>query len=251
MEQNTLTEEHHIIEKFREMVAKRYDYNELVKRFEVPPSITPDVIEDVKSYFLGTIYPEPAERQRLERAFGNLAGYIKQPKKIWGLFGNMASALFKFGRHFMQALKAGFASLDSFVGAKKFEQGMADIANKNGIKPPMTDEEYEDCYYQLDRTEIQQFIDDVKSLFGAMVNTPLLLKTIAILDDVIVTMEKHPKTYPQEDVEGIKLGRSLLYRGYELFSKYDETTKQIMVDIIYRNELWYVDYVYKKKEDNQ
>src|SRR5690606_7894263 len=134
--------------------------------------------------------------------------------------------------------------LDSFVGAKKFEQNMAEIANRNGILPPISDEEYEDCYYQLERAEVQQFIDDVKSLFGAMVNTPLLLKTIDILDDVVDTMSKNPKTYPQEDIEGIKLGRSLLYKGYELFSKYDETTKQLMVDIIYKNEMWYVDYIY-------
>lgn len=251
MPQNTQTQEYHIIEKFREMVAKRYQYEDLRQRLDMPPSITPEIIEDVKEYFLGTIYPEPDERQRLEKAFGNLAGYIKQPKKVWGLFGNMAGALFKFGRHFLQAFKAGLASLDSFVGAKKFEQGMAEIANKNGIQPPMTDEEYEDCYYQLERIEILQFINDVKSLFGAMVNTPLLLKTIAILDNVIETMKKNPKLYPAEDVDGIVLGRELLQRGYELFSKYDETTKQIMVDIIYRNEMWYVDYVYKKKEENQ
>lgn len=251
MSQNITTQEYHIIEKFREMVAKRYVYDELKERFDLPPSITKEVIDDVKAYFLGAIYPEPLERERLEKAFGNLSGYIKQPKKVWGLFGNMAGALFKFGRHFLQAFKAGLASLDSFVGAKKFEQNMADIANRNGILPPISDEEYEDCYYQLERAEVQQFIDDVKSLFAAMVNTPLLLKTIAILDDVVETMKKNPKTYPQEDIDGILLGRSLLYKGYELFSKYDETTKQLMVDIIYKNEMWYVDYIYKKKEEGQ
>lgn len=251
MSNPVLTEDHHIIEKFREMVAKRYQYEELILRLEVPPSITPEVIADVKSYFLGTIYPEASERKRLEDAFANLSGYVKQPRKIWGLFGNMAGALFKFGRHFMQALKAGFASLDSFVGAKKFEQNMAIIANRNGIKPPMSDEEYEDCFYQLERSEVIQFVNDVKSLFGAMVNTPLLLKTIAILDDVVMSMEKNPKLYPIEDVDGIKLGRSLLMQGYEIFSKYDEVTKQIMVDLIFKNEMWYIDYVYNKQEQNK
>lgn len=250
MSQENLTSEQHVVEKFREMVAKRYVYEDLKSRFNLPATITPEVIDDVKEYFLGTIYPEYQERQRLENAFGNLATYIRQPKKVMGLFGNMTGALFKFGRHFFQALKAGFASLDSFVGAKKFEHGMAEIANRNSISPPMSDEEYEDCYYQMDKAEIVQFINDVKSLFGAMVNTPLLLKTINILDDVTKTMQKHPKIYPQEDVEGIKLGRELLNKGYNLFSKYDETTKQEMVDIIYQNEMWYVDYIYNKKENN-
>ncbi|MCO5232445.1 MAG: hypothetical protein LC105_08580 [Chitinophagales bacterium] len=250
MSQEILTNEQHVVEKFREMVAKRYIYDDLKVRFELPATITPEVIDDVKEYFLGTIYPEYYERKRLEQAFGNLATYIRQPKKVMGLFGNMTGALFKFGRHFFQALKAGFASLDSFIGAKKFEQGMAEIANRNGISPPMSDEEYEDCYYQMDKTEIIKFIGDVKSLFGAMVNTPLLLKTIHILDDVTNTMQKHPNIYPIEDVEGIKLGRSLLNKGYNLFSKYDEATKQQMVETIYNNEMWYVDYIYNQKENN-
>lgn len=251
MSNNNMTGEHDIIDKFREMVVKRYEYEGIKQRFDLPPSITPEVINDVKDYFLGTIYPDFQERQKLEYAFGNLANYIKQPKKIWGLFGNMAGAVFKFGRHFIQAFKAGFASLDSFVGAKKFEQNMADIANKNGFKPPISDEEYELCYYQLERSDIIQFINDVKSLFAAMVNIPLLLKTIDILDNVAETMLKHPNVYPAEDVKGIRLGRDLLHRGYVLFSKYDETTKQLMVDIIYKNEMWYVDYIYRKEEDKE
>lgn|SRR5690554_1311229 len=247
--QDHLTEEHHIVEKFREMVAKRYDYDKLQKRFDLPSSITPEVIKDVEAYFLETIYPEYQERQKLEEAFADLSGYIKQPKKVWGLFGNMASAIFKFGKHFFQAFKAGMASLNSFIGAKTFESNMTNIANKNGIKPPMSDEEYEECYYQLERTEVEQFIEDIKTLFASMVNTPLLLKTIAILDSVIETMTDKPQIYPKRDLEGIKLGRNLLHKGYVLFSKYDEPTKQLMVDIIYRNEMWYVDYVYKKKEE--
>lgn len=250
MEHQILTEEQHIIQKFREMVAKRYDYDILVTRMQLPAGINRQIIGDVKEYFLGTVYPEPAERKRLEIAFSNLSLYVRQPKKIWGLFGNMAGALFKFGRHFMQALKAGFASLDSFVGAKRFEQKMTAIANRNGIKPPISDEDYEDCFYQIEREEVEQFINDVKVLFGAMVNTTLLLKTIHILEDVIATMRKNPRLYPEEDVDGIEMGRDLLQRGYDLFSKYDEETKLEMVEFIYLNEMWYIDYIYNKEENN-
>ena len=249
MEQPILTEEQHIIQKFREMIAKRYDYDELVVRMNVPHAISRQLIEDVKSFFLGTVYPEPHERERLEIAFANLSNYVRQPKKIWGLFGNMAGAIFKFGRHFMQALKAGFASLDSFVGAKRFESKMTMIANRNGIRPPISDEEYEDCFYQLEREEVEQFINDVRVLFGAMINTPLLLKTIEIINDVIATMKRNPSVYPTTDVEGIEMGRDLLQRGYDLFSKYDEATKVQMVDFIYKNEQWYLDHIYNREEN--
>lgn len=243
-----LTTDEHIINKFREMIEKRYQYAELSKRFELPSNITEENIIEVKHYFLHTIYPPAAERKKLEDAFKELADYVRSPKKIWALFGDMARALFKFGRHFMQALRAGMDSLNSFVGAKNFEAAMAEIANKNGIVPPMSDEDFEDTLYQLPREDIEKFIGDVKNLFGAMVNTQLLQKTLDILQHVIETMEKKPQTFPKADVDGIKLGKALLQNGYDIFSKYDEPTKNAIVDIIYKNEMWFVDEVYKKKE---
>ncbi len=243
------TQDYHIIEKFREMVEKRYDFNELKQRFDLPPAITEEVIDEIENYFLSTIYPPAPERKELEEAFKDLADYVKQPRKMWNLFGDMARALFKFGRHFMVALKAGMDSLDSFMGAKNFETHMAEIANKNGILPPMSDEDFEDTMYQLPREDIEKFIHDVKSLFGAMVNTVLLAKTLDILDHVIQTMEKKPDVFPQKEIEGIKLGKALLKKGYDLFSKYDEETKKHIVEFIYKNEMWYIDAVYKKKEE--
>lgn len=243
------TKDYHIIEKFREMVRKRYQYEDLRTRFVLPEAITEEVIKEVENYFLKTIYPPAEERKALEEAFNDLADYVRSPKKIWGLFGDMARALFKFGRHFMQALKAGMDSLNSFVGAKNFEASMAEIANKNGILPPMSDEDFEDTMYQLPREEVEKFINDVKSLFGAMVNTILLKKTLDILTHVIETMEHKPQTFPKADVDGIKLGQSLLQQGYDLFSKYDEPTKKLIVEFIFKNEMWYIEEVYRKKEE--
>lgn len=242
------TSDEHIINKFREMIEKRYHYHDLVQRFDLPANISEATILEVKNYFLHTIYPPADERKKLEEAFKELADYVRSPKKIWALFGDMARALFKFGRHFMQALRAGMDSLNSFVGAKNFEASMAEIANKNGIIPPMSDEDFEDTLYQLPREDIEKFIGDVKSLFEAMVNTQLLKKTLDILQHVIETMEKKSQTFPKKDVDGIKLGKELLKNGYDIFSKYDEPTKKLLVEIIYKNEMWFVDEVYRKKE---
>jgi len=241
------TKDEHIINKFREMIYKRYNYEDLKKRFDLPPTITPEVIQEIKAYFLTVIYPPAVERKQLEAAFKNLGSYVRSPAKIWGLFGDMARAIFKFGRHFMAALRAGMDSLNSFVGAKNFEASMAEIANRNGIQPPMTDEEFEDTLYQLPRSEVEKFIKDVRHLFEAMVNTDLLKKTLEILDHVIQTMERKPQTFPKEDVDGIRLGRGLLQKGYDLFSTMDEKTKKDAVHLIYENEMWFMDEVYKKK----
>jgi hypothetical protein len=137
--------------------------------------------------------------------------------------------------------------LDSFVGAKNFESSMVEIANKNGIRPPISDENYEEIMCRMERAQIEKFIKDVKNLFGAVVNTKLLKKTLDILDHVIQTMEKKPHVFPKKEVDGIKLGRELLAKGYDIFSKYDEPTKQAIVDFIYKNEMWYIDDVYKRR----
>lgn len=241
------TTDEHIIDKFREMIMRRYDYETLRQEPNFPSAITAPIIEEIKNYFLNTIYPAPEERRRLELAFRDLAGYVRAPKKIWGLFGDMAWALFRFGRHFMQALGAGIDALNSFMGAKRFESEMAEIANKNNIFPPISDEAFEQALFLLPREETEKFILDIRNLFAAMIKTELLKKTIDILQHVIETMESKPKTFSKEDVEGIKLGKELLTRGFAIFSKYDDSTKKSIVEFIYQNEMQFIDAIYKKR----
>lgn len=240
----TLTEQQHIILKFREMVAGRYRYEDLKIRFPLPPTIQPAVIADVQLYFLECLYPAPEDREGLENAFLHLGRYVRQPQKIFGIFGNLTGALFKFGRHFLQALKAAFGALDAFLGAKQFEQQMVIIANRKGIVPPLSDQDFEDCMSDISRQEFEQFIENVVGLFSLMMHTELRRKTIGILDDVIATMHRKPHVYPPHDIEGITLGRSLLKRGDEIFSKYDEHTRKDILEIVTKNEQWYLSKVY-------
>jgi hypothetical protein len=240
----TLTEQQHIILKFREMVAGRYRYEDLKMRFPLPPAIEPAVIADVEMYFLECLYPAPEDREGLENAFLHLGRYVRQPQKIFGIFGNLAGAIFKFGRHFLQALKAAFGALDAFLGAKKFEQEMVIIANRKGIVPPLSDEDFEDCMADINRQAFEQFIDQVVSLFSLMMHTELRRKTISILDDVIETMKRKPHLYPPHDIEGITLGRFLLVRGDQIFSRYDDQTRKQILEIVSKNEHWYLSKVY-------
>ncbi len=235
-----------IINKFREMVSKRYEYEQLVERFDLPNNINEEIIGEIKAYFLYSIYPEASKRKELEDAFAGLGSYVKSPRKIWGLLGNMSKALFKFGRQFPTALRAGMGGLDAFLGAKKFEAEMVEQALKMNIEMPINDDAFEKVMAQLPKKDIEDFIADVKQLFKIMTNTILIEKTIAILDNVVGTMRKKSKIYPKEEIDGILLGKAILEDGYNLFSKYDENTKQLMVDVIYRNEIWNADTVYEK-----
>lgn len=234
-----------IINKFREMVAKRYEFEGLKERFEMPANIDAAVIEEIKTYFLDSIYPEASKRKELEDAFAGLGSYVRSPRKIWGLMGNMSKAIFKFGRQFPTAMKAGISGLEAFMGAKKFEADMVENAKKLNVEV-LDDENFEKVMASLPKKDIERFISDVKKLFKIMTNTSLISKTIAILDNVVETMKKKPNVYPQKEVDGILLGKDILVNGYDLFSKYDEPTKQLMVDVIYRNEIWNTDNVFEK-----
>lgn len=243
----TAINDNDIINKFRAMVAKRYVYDELKSRFQpFPEVLTETMIKKIEDYFLNSIYPEAAQRKELEEAFAGLGTYVKSPKKMWGLLGNMSAAIFKFGGQFPAAMKAGFSGLSAFHGAKQFESEMARIALEHHLNAPLSDDDFEMVMSKLPKEDIEKFINDVKSLFKTMTNTKLIFKTILILDNVVATMKKKSHIYPASEMEGILLGRGILQSGFDLFSSYDEETKELMVEYIYKNELWYADTIYDK-----
>jgi len=162
------------------------------------------------------------------------------------LLGNMTKALFKFGRQFPTALKAGMSGLDAFLGAKNFEAEMVKQAHVMKIDNMIDDDSFEKVMAKLPKKEIDKFIKDVEKLFKIMTNTVLIGKTIEILDNVVETMKKKGNVYPQNEIDGILLGKDILVKGYALFSKYDEPTKQLMVDIIYKNEVWDANRIFEK-----
>lgn len=235
-----------IINKFRDMVRKRYEYDAFSTRFQLPENIDRPVIEEIKHYFLESIYPEASRRKELEAAFAGLGSYVRSPRKIWGLLGNMTRALFNFGAQFPTALRAGMNGLDAFMGAKNFEAEMVAEAHKRNITGEISDDTFEQLMASLPKKDIEDFIEDVRKLFKVMTNTRLIEKTIHILDNVVETMQYKRNIYPKEEIDGILLGRDILVKGLELFSKYDEETKELMVEYIFRNETWYNDHVFKK-----
>lgn len=235
-----------IINKFRHMVQLRYVYKDLSERFDLPDVLTEEVIGEIRHYFLDSIYPEAVRRKELEAAFAGLGSYVKSPRKIWGLMGSMTKAIFKFGRQFPTALKAGMNALEAFVGAQNFESEMVEHAHDVLTGDTISDDEFEQIMARLPKRDIEKFIDDVRVLFKIMTNTVLIQRTIDILDHVVETMRRKPGLYAADEIDGILLGRSILENGYELFSKYDDRTKQLMVEYIYKNEIWYTDLVFEK-----
>lgn len=235
-----------IIEKFREMVAKRYEYKTLAKIFDLPEELSEEVVKNIETYFLNDVYPTFKKRKELDDTFNSLGRYIRDPMKMKDLLGNMTKAIFTFGLQFPKALKAGMSSLDAFLGAKGFEADMTKRANKMAIQLPMSDDDYEKAMASLPRKDVDKFIKDVVKLFKSMTDTKLLEKTIEIMDSTIQTMKSKPSVYPTHEVKGFLLGKDILVNGYKLFSQYDKKTKDLMVDFILKNEKRYTEYVFDK-----
>lgn len=235
----------HLIDKYRQLVADRYDYN-LIKD-SLPNHVGKEEVEALRYYFLHYLYPEPDARKELDEAFSYLEGYVTQPKKVWGILGNIAGAIFRFGSMLIDALKAGLVSLDAHVAAKRFEEDLYMAALRGGYDIPLSDEQFRDCMRNIDRRRVERFIDDVGKLFTSMSNTKLLGKTIEIMNDVVAKMESRKRIYTTEEVEGIKLGITILEKGYELFKDFPETTKKAVVAFIVEKEHRFTEELYQEE----
>lgn len=241
--------EDHLIEKYRQIIADRYDYAKLTEFKPLPDGITKQTVEQIRDYFLNSIYPEPEKRHELDVAFGYLQSYVHQPAKVWGILGNLTGAIFRFGTMLPAALKTGIVSMEAFSAAKSFEGTMSRAAREAGYSVPLTDNEFMQCLSTLPRHRLDSFAQDVGRLFRSMANTALLSKTVEIMKDVIIKMESKPKLYSKDEIAGIKMGLNIMQKGLELFSKYPEDVKDKMVDYIVEREKLFIDEIYFKHRE--
>lgn len=237
----------HMIDKYRDSINLRYNYEHLSRQFDLSPQLTEEVVESLRNYFLVCLYPAADERKKVDDAFESLRSFIRYPAKTWALLGNMAAAIFRFGTQFPQAIKAGIVSLESYIDAKRFENDLLKAALREEMTVPLTDEQFEMCISHIPRREIEVFTGHVISLFRSMAKTALLKKTVSIMEDVLHKIEKNKLIYSRRDAEGIKLGIQILQQGYALFKDYPEALKTEIIGIIKANEEWYLDKIYGRK----
>lgn len=231
-----------MIDKYRLMVADRYDHEKI--KDTLPEGISKDVTDDLREYFLNYLYPPAQQRHELDAAFQHLENYVTQPAKVWGILGNIAGAIFRFGSMLIDALKAGLVSLETHLAAKKFEDELYKAAKRKGYKVPLTDDQFMECIVSIERRQIERFIEDLGKLFTSMSNTKLLGKTLEIMGDVVKKMESKPRVYTKEEVDGIKLGISTLQHGYDLFKNYPDPLKKKVVAYIIQHEREFTASIY-------
>ena len=236
---------YHLINKYRALVATRYEYKNVKKMLVLPDNITPEIVETLRQYFLTNLYPEPAQRQKLDAAFSELENYVMHPGKVWNLLGNITSAIFKFGFQFPAAIRAGLHSLEAYTSAQHFENTLTAAALEKGLTIPVSDKQFYDCLIAIPKEDLYKFISELEQLFESFTDTNLLGKTISIMEDVISKMKLKGDMYSKNEIEAIELGMDIMRKGYDLFIEYDDDMKNEILKLVTGNEKRFIDSLYE------
>lgn len=235
----------HLINKYREVVASRYDYQTIKKSGKIPKGITAPMVDALRTYFLTNLYPEAVQREKLDAAFSELENYMMHPSKVWDLLGNITSAVFRFGFQFPAAVKAGIVSMEAYTSAKHFENTLTHAAIDKGFTVPVSDAQFYECLVAIPKADLEKFISELEQLFASFTNTDLLSKTISIMQDVVTKMQGKGDMYSANEIEAIQLGLDIMQKGYDLFIHYDEDMKQALLSFVTKNEKAFLDSLYQ------
>jgi len=230
-----------MIEKYRELVSLRYDYDSLNEKFDLNPRVSKELTDKVKNYFLNYIYPSKEDREVLNKAFDDLDHHIKNPSHILKLLGDAPGIMLKFGWQFPKALRAGFQTLKSFKAASRFEKDLVHIAKKKKIKLPITDKVFEEIIAELPEEDLREFINDMEDLLTSLTDSKLLKRTTEILKELKSKMEKEKAFYSDEEIDALQIGIDILENGYLLFEKMNNHEKNEMIQLIMQAENQFID----------
>ena len=240
-----------LIVKYRKSIAERYDFDKLKDDPNLPKGFTRETIDELRDFFLGNLYSAPKNREKLDAAFKQLETYVAHPTKIWGLLGNMVSAIFEYGTHFPAAIKIGLASLKTHTSARHFEDMLMDGAIQKGYGPPMTDEQFKEVMGTIPIDKLKDFVDDLVELFSAITDEVMLQKTISILNGVLGRMKEKKGIYGPEDRDAIQMGVDILSQGDKLLGKLTPKMKKELVNYVSQLELQFIESLHevpKKKK---
>ncbi|WP_411822234.1 hypothetical protein [Leptospira sp. 'Mane'] len=219
-----------LISAYQNSLKLRYS-KESLEKYPKYKTLPRELVDGLVDFFIEFLYPEFENRKKLDSAFNSLAGFMHQPAKLWGILGNLAASIFRFGRHFPQALKAGVAALHSYVTAHNFEEVLLrETKREFGSGDFLYSEEgFKKILGRIPANDADRFRKDIGKLLSIFTDEVLVNKIILIMEDVLARMEKKHHIYSEEDRKGIELGIRILERGKGLFEK---LKKEEMLEII-------------------
>jgi hypothetical protein len=219
-----------IIEGYRKVLFKRYQYENIRKKFEIPDTIDKKTVDGFRTYYLTYVYPEYSKRATLNNAFKSLDNYSNKPQKLISILLDTSKLIFKYGLHLPKILKTGFKALKTFKAAENFETTFVNTAVEKNINPPFDNKKFNILLKALSKKEINDFIETSQALFNTLHDKKLVKKIKEIIQHLINVMKSKPNYYSKNQIKGLEIGFELLNEGDKLFNK---LTKQDQKKLIY------------------
>ncbi len=236
-----------VVDRFRTVIAQRYEFDFLQSRVSLPASVTRDWVHAMRDYFLTYIFPESKKRHQLEAAFASLRQYLGSPKKMLPLTGDMFKAIFKFGPQFGRAMKTAFHGLRAFQRAKGFEQTLVAYAEKQRLDNNFDEKQFRALLQAVPEEEARNFVVNMRALLEAFLDEKLMSKGEDILRHIYEKMQSRPEIYPAEDVAAIEMGLDIIAEGQKLFLAQPEDVREKAVEVILENENLFLDELYNSR----
>jgi len=218
METDNMTLEEAVIEFYREEIRQRYQLDRMrrVKQFD---SISDEMLDALRNFFLDRLYPPQEMRADLHAAFDNVGHLLRSPKRLGPLLRAALMSMLRLGAHLPAALSAGIATVDALRETRTLESQMLDVAGRLNIGPEHASERKTmlRIIAGLPEETVKKLIGDVLRLFEALSDVKMLSGMLRILERCKDTMEARPETYGDTDRKSISLAIEVLRGGHELF----------------------------------
>ena len=204
--------------------------------------ISRDSIERMANFFLSSVYPPPAERAQRDAAFEDMGAVLRSPRKMWPLFGTAVSGVWKLGRQFPAALRAGWTTLELYLESNRMEENLARVATDRGLGPKQISNRdvFANLIASVPAADVEDFRNDILKLFRSLANSALLETSLSVMQHSREVMEKHSDRYTEREISGLGIGIAMLTQGYELFSSLKPEQVALILEGIEQIEIdWY------------
>lgn len=233
-----------IIIGYRKLVEERYQFNKLIKKYDLPETVTEDDINNVRDYFLTYVYPDIAQRKELDEAFKTLDGYIKKPEKLLNILLDSFKLIFSHGKHLPKIFGAGLQAMKSFRGATKFEKSLTQIAIDKKVKYPYSSKKINGLIKELPYKEVQEFIKNTEAFFNIIYDKILVEKIKEVIAHIIAKMKKKPKLFTSTEIKGLELALETIEQGERILDTLSQEEQEILVEFVVKIEKQNLEEIY-------
>jgi len=232
---------------FRNLISERYQYENINTKYDIPESFDEERVDRYRNFFLDQVYPDPEKRELLDEAFKSLDNYLTHPDKLVRILLDSVAIVLRHGRSIPRLMGAGMKAFKSFRIATAFEEKLVRKAKSSGKLPPYSENDINSFITALRRKEIDDFINNTRSLLELLNDRALVREIITIIKELIARMKKS-KGYSETEIGGLEIGLEMLTEGNKLFDELSKEDQLRIFDIIIHIEVDYLEKLFAKQK---